>query len=199
MTQQVFVIHGGDTFDSYEEYLAFLRVKKVDLEGTKRRDWKSSLSERLGEGYEVIAPRMPSKENAKYAEWKIWFEKFIPLLGDQPVLIGHSLGGIFLAKYLSEEIYPQRIRATLLVAAPYSAAVGETLGDFVLKPDLEGLARQGGDLFLYHSKDDPVVPFVDMEAYRKALPTTQIRVLENRGHINQEEFPELIEDIKSLR
>ena len=104
MKKQVVVIHGGDTFETYEEYLNFLRGYEIDIERYKsdKRDWKPWLRQRLGSDYEVILPIMPNKTNARFDEWKIWFEKFIPFLHDNVLLIGHSLGGTFLAKYLSE-------------------------------------------------------------------------------------------------
>ena len=103
MKKQVVVIHGADTFDTYEDSLKFLRNFEIDsLEYFKGKNWKTSLQERLGDEFEVISPRMPNTLNAKYLEWKIWFEKLVPLLNEEVILIGHSLGGTFLAKYLAE-------------------------------------------------------------------------------------------------
>src|SRR5688572_30779020 len=100
MKKQVLVIHGGDAFPSYKEYLDFLLNFPIELKDLFRKNWKSFLAEKLGPDYEAIAPQMPNKNNAKYAEWKIWLKKILPLLEDEVVLIGHSLGGVFLAKYL---------------------------------------------------------------------------------------------------
>src|SRR3989344_3659970 len=104
MKTQIVVIHGGDTFDTYEQYLSFLKNYKIDFERFRenKKDWKATLAEKLGENYEVISHSMPNKRNAKYIEWKIWFEKFIPFLNPEVILVGHSLGGAFLAKYFSE-------------------------------------------------------------------------------------------------
>src|SRR3989344_3476169 len=107
---QVWVIHGGDAFASYDEYLEHLKNWEIDinrLRGTD--DWKSTLSNHLGSGYDVFRPSMPNSRNAKYIEWKIWFDKFVPFMEDGIVLVGHSLGGLFLAKYLSEEQLPKKI------------------------------------------------------------------------------------------
>jgi hypothetical protein len=79
MKKQVVVIHGGDTFDSYEDYLTFLNAFEVDKESLFLKDWKSTLQSELGENYEVLCLQMPNMFNAKYLEWKIWFEKYIPL------------------------------------------------------------------------------------------------------------------------
>lgn len=199
MKQQVFIIHGGNAFNSYDDYLTDLKQKEVSLEMLKLSDWKSSLGAVLGEMFEVLIPRMPNPQNAKYFEWKIFFEKYIPLLDDGVILIGHSLGGIFLAKYLSEEIYPKKIRATLLVAAPFNTPHVHPYVDFNLLNSLEGLAAQGGAVFFYHSKDDQVVPFSDFENYRVALPGAQFRTFEDRQHFNGEAFPEIAEDIRKSR
>lgn len=195
MTQQVLVIHGGNAYDSYEEYRAALQAKEVSLDDLGKKGWKDGLGTALGPRFQVFSPRMPNAQNAKYGEWKLWFEKFIPLLDPNPILIGHSLGGIFLAKYLSEEIYPGKIKATFLIAAPYSTRDHEPIGDFILTTPRAKLAAQAGQLFLYHSKDDMVVPFTSLERYRQELPDAHIRVFEDRGHFNTETFPELVEEV----
>ena len=102
MKQQVFVIHGGTAFDTYEEYISYLQKKEVSLEKLLGRDWKLNLQDNLGSDYEVFLPKMPNAQNAVYKEWCIWFEKYLPLLDDGVILVGHSLGAVFLAKYLSE-------------------------------------------------------------------------------------------------
>src|SRR3954471_15685612 len=107
--QQVIFIHGGETFDSYQEYLSFLDNLSLDISRLKAKKWKNTLQDKLGVDYSVILPQMPNDLNAKYAEWKIYFDKFLPYIKDNVILIGHSLGGIFLAKYLSENLFPKRI------------------------------------------------------------------------------------------
>ena len=152
----------------------------------------------MGSEYEVIAPKMPNKSNAKYVEWKIWFEKLLPFVRDDIVLLGHSMGGVFLAKYLSEEKFPKKIKATFLVAPPYNIDEGRALVEFVLPVSLENFERQGGKIFIYHSRDDYVVAFSELSKYQKVLPKAQFKIFEDRGHFSQEEFPEIIEDIKSV-
>ncbi|MDB5244941.1 MAG: hypothetical protein JWN90_46 [Parcubacteria group bacterium] len=196
MKQQIFVIHGGNAFDTYEEYITDLKQKEVSIEGTRFTDWKGNLQNVLGDSYEVILPRMPNSQNARYMEWKIWFEKFIPQLEEEVIFIAHSLGSIFLAKYLSEETYPKKIKATLLVAAPYNAPNDHPYVDFNILTDLSGLQRQGGEIIFYHSKDDQVVPFSNFERYQRELPSVETRIFEDRKHFNDATFPELIKDVQ---
>lgn len=199
MKKQVVVIHGGDTFDSYEEYISFLKDFKVDLESLRQKRWKSLLQKELGEDFDIIALQMPNSSNAKYSEWKLWFEKYIPLLNDKVVLLGHSLGGLFLAKYLSENKFPKKIRGVFLVAPPYEEETGtKSVADFALPGDLKELEEQAEGIFLYHSKDDSLVPLAEMEKYKKDLPEAHVVTFEDRGHFNQEEFPEIVRDIKGL-
>lgn len=136
--------------------------------------------------------------NAKYNEWSILFKKIAPLLKNNVILIGHSLGAIFLAKYLSENKFPKKILATLLISAPYDNNLNESLGDFKLSKNLNRLSKQGGKIFLYQSRDDQVVPYNHVKKYKKALPNAIVREFKNRGHFNQTKFPELVKDIKSL-
>src|SRR4051812_18846652 len=112
MKQQILVIHGGDTFETYEEYIRDLKKSKLDLNQIRKVGWKQNLAKKLGKNFDVLSPKMPNALNARYKEWEIWFEKIIPLLDKNIVLVGHSLGGIFLVKYLSENSFPKKIKAT---------------------------------------------------------------------------------------
>ncbi len=201
MKKQIIIIHGGDTFDTYKEYLSFLKKWKIDFARYKspKAGWKKRLSKTLGKNYEVILPDMPNDMNVKYLEWKIWFQKFIPYFNARVILIGHSLGGVFLAKYLSENKFPKRIIATFLVAAPFDDKHSDySIADFALPKSLKRFEDQSEKIFLYHSEDDPIVPFQDFKKYRKALKGAEPRILKNRGHFNQETLPELVRDIKNL-
>jgi hypothetical protein len=115
------------------------------------------------------------------------------------IFLGHSLGGIFLVKYLSGETYPKKIRATMLVAAPYNTPTDWPYADFNIVTPLTKFATQGGKIFLYQSEDDVDVPFSNFERYRAELPTATARTFTDRGHFLQEEFPELVDDIRSLK
>lgn len=199
MKKQVIVIGGGDTYETEEKFLEFLRNFEIDIERYKtgRDDWKPGLRQKLGPEYEVIIPAMPNKWNAQYEAWNIWFEKLFPFLNDEVILAGHSMGATFLAKYLSENKFPRKIEGVFLVSGVLenNFAPGESLLSFTPP---EKLDLQSDKVFLYHSKDDQVVPFAELGKFQKALPDAKVRIFENLGHLNQEDFPELVEDIKTL-
>lgn len=201
--RQVLSIHGGGEFIGLSDdmFLKELAARDVSLERIRQKhSWKGGLSETLGEGYDVLAPHMPRKDTPRYAEWKLWFEKIVPLLDDTVILLGHSLGGLFLIKYLAEERFPKKSAGLLVVAAPFVApdeepyrAAGFELPDGLLK-----VAEQAPNIFFYHSTDDPVVPFTDLAKYRERLPKSTFRVFDDRKHFNGKTFPELVADIHSI-
>lgn len=196
---QVVAIHGGDAYDSYEEYLTDLRTQTItSLDYFRGGGWRSGLQAALGEAFDVLLPRMPNSANAKYLEWEIVFSKIVPLLSPGCILIGHSLGGIFLAKYLSEHSVSFRPKGVFLIAAPYNTPTEHPLADFVLTNGLENFQTQAERIFLYHSTDDAVVPYSNVEAYMRALPNAVVRTFHDRNHFNQSDFPELTADIRAI-
>lgn len=197
MKRSLIIIHGGSTFETYEEYWKYIESKKITIESINRKDWKDSLSSNLPD-LEVIYPKMPNSKNARFPEWKLWFEKLIPLLDEEVVLVGHSLGGIFLAKYLSEDNnFSKKINSLHLIAPPYDTEViKDSLADFQLLGTVEKLSDQIDNIYIYQSKDDTAVAFADAEKYKRDLPNAELVVFEDRGHFTQENFPELIVNIK---
>jgi len=196
--KQVLFVHGGEAYDSYEAFIADMSTWKIDPFVQKKK-WRMSLREDLGPEYQVLLPEMPNKQNAKYAEWKLLMDKYSEYLEDEAILVGHSLGGIFLVKYLSEKRLPVSIRALYLVSAPFFTLDSLEGGSFRLDLEkIQGLPHKVPEIVLFHAKDDPVVPFSHSETYALALPGARIKSFEEGGHFIQESFPELIEDIKSL-
>lgn len=193
---QILIIHGGTPFETYDEYITYLKSAKLTLDKIMKEDWKDFLAEKVPEA-QVIFPQMPNSKNARYFEWKIWFEKIIEFLENDVILIGHSLGGIFLAKYLSENNFPFYIKSLHLVAAPYDTEyVKASLVDFTLNSRVSTIENKVDKIFLYQSKDDTEVSYHDVEKYKRDMPKAEVIMFENRGHFQEQEFPELIENIK---
>jgi predicted alpha/beta hydrolase family esterase len=193
---QVVFIDGGMTFSSREDYLDFLKNREVSLEGEKTWNEGSYLEESLEN--EVVRVDMPCRDNARYEEWRITFENYIPLLSDQVILIGLSLGGTFLAKYLSENQFPKEIVSAYLIGTPYDDdLVGEELaGGFTVNSDLSLLEENCNKLTLMFSEDDDVVPVRHADKFRRKLSDAEIITYESKeGHFQVTEFPELIEKI----
>jgi predicted alpha/beta hydrolase family esterase len=199
MKTTVLVIHGGNTYNTYEEYINNLSSKTVDLDRLRYGvGWKDTITGDLGDDYDVFLPSMPNSSNAQYNEWKIWFEKVMAAMPQKLILVGHSMGGIFLAKYLSENTINNEILALFLVAAPYTSTPEENLASFELGNNVSSLNNASENIVLYHSQDDEVVPIAGLNEYQKQLPNAEAVTFNDRGHFLQEHFPELVEKIKHL-
>jgi len=201
--QQVFYIHGGSAYSQYDAYLANLRQMPIrnlpDIEQMKK--WPSTLAPALGAGFQVFQPVMPNSNNAKYEEWKIWFERHFEYLQDDIILVGWSQGAYFFAKYLTENNPPVTIKALVLLAAPFEPADfgGEDGGDFAFDTRRVGeLAQKVASIVLLHSTDDFVVPYAHALKYQAALPQAELMTFTDKNHFLVEKLPELVQKIKSL-
>jgi predicted alpha/beta hydrolase family esterase len=201
--QQVFYIHGGNAYSNYADYLNELKTMIIPtlLGEVSFKKWSETLRDGLGEEYEVFMPSMPNSKNAKYQEWKIWFERHFEFLHNDIILVGWSQGGYFLSKYLIEEKLPFTVKALILVAAVFEPADfgGEDGGDFAFDTtrtgELENVAR---NIVIMHSTDDFVVPYEHALKYKEALPHAELVTFEDKNHFLISEFPELIAKIKSF-
>ncbi len=196
---QFIMIGGGMTFNNNKDYIKYLKSREVSLERKVR--WHNEyLINEIGKCFDIFKIEQPSADNAVYENWKINFEKYIPLLKPGLSLLGSSLGAIFLVKYLSENKFPKKIKSLYLVCAPFDDTLpGENLsGGFKLKRDLSLLIKNCSDVNFFFSKDDDVVPIEHAEKYAKKLPQAKFCILESaNGHFKMEEFPELVKTIKS--
>lgn len=201
MKKQIVIIHGGHPFDARKDFLSSLKEKQVGIDDFKpRHGWKEDLERGLGDSFELFYPKMPNKETAKYEEWKVWFEKLVPFLEDDVSLVGHSLGGLFLMKYLDENVFPKKIKALILIAAPFNGRDDKHVNkqNFFITTDLSKAAGQVDAIYLFHSEDDKIVPFSDFEIYKRKLPNARAFAFTDKGHFNVEIFSELKEVLKSL-
>ncbi len=178
--------------------MSFLKTREISLERKMR--WSGEyLDEKLGKNFEIIRPRMPLQDNARYEDWKIHFERHIPFLRDGVILIGNSLGGIFLAKYLSENRFPKRIASLFLVCPPFDDTyVGEDLcGGFKLKSDLSLMEKNAEHIHLLFSHDDTIVPLAHAEKYATKLKHAKLHIYQSKnGHFQISTFPEIVKMIR---
>jgi len=197
--QQIIVIHGGTTFRDYDTYLKSLSEKKTSIERlTNRPMWKELLQDNLGNKYQVLLPSMPNSTNARYSEWKLWFEHISTLFSDNCILIGHSLGAIFLTKYLSGNSLPVKVKATILIAAPYDDESVEDLADFKIVKLSTRLTEQAGRLVFFNGMDDPVISSLDLSKYQNQLPSAEFKILPAPDHFVRADFPELVNLLKNV-
>jgi predicted alpha/beta hydrolase family esterase len=183
MTKPILFIHSAGPqgkHDGSGEFLAFLE-------------------ETLAANYDLRSPLMPSPDDPKYESWKTKLDEELAHLDDGAILIGHSLGGSTILKYLAEEKPEKTFAAIFAVAAPFwkpdfEWSVDEnTLHDYFASKPLSGLK-----IFLYRSRDDEEYPRDQLEKYAQLLPQATVREVNGKGHLITGGLPEIVEDIKNI-
>lgn len=160
----------------------------------ERKRWRDWLATELVDTHELFAPAMPCKQNADYVAWSIWFKKVIPYLTDNSLLIGHSLGGGFLLRYLTENKLSVTVAQLHLIAPCVDMVAGFDI-------DLaawSGFKTAITETHLWHSTDDTVVPLSQSEGFVVRYPTAILHVCDDRFHFLTETFPELLEVIRGV-
>ena len=199
--QQVLFIGWWNVYPTREDFI--VELKKWDNNPFEiKKKWKNTLQEELWNNYQVAILDMPNKNIALYKEWKVRFEKIFLYLDWDQIIIAHSLGTIFILKYLVENWFPKKIRQLHLVAAliddkempPEESYLWDFLFDIQRIPEIQNICDK---VFLYHSKDDFCLPFSQWERLYEFLPNAKFEVFENRWHMIMEDFPELIQNIKN--
>jgi uncharacterized protein len=142
-----------------------------------------SLRGALGPAWEVRYPRMPLDDEAGYHDWVERIAAALPSPGDELVLVGHSVGGSVLLRYLCDEPPAAPVTVLAVLAAPFWGADDFWQWDEARLPGaaaerLSVLPR----ILLYHARDDEVVPFAHLAMYGARLPRAVLRPLEAGGH-----------------
>ena len=186
--KQLIFIHGGEAFNNETEYLNWLKTYQVEKpDGAPPKKWRSELFEKLqNQDWQIIAPTMPCYKNAKYEHWKIWIEKYLPYIKDGAVFIGHSLGASFLSQYFQEKEVG-RFSQLHLVAPAYNLQAG----GFKHGENFSLLEKQFEEIYIYHSKDDIVVPFEDSKKLHALISNSKFITFEDRNHFFDERSPEI--------
>jgi uncharacterized protein len=181
MRKQVLFIHGGG-------------------EGAYEEDGKlaASLQDALGAAYDVRCPKMPDEDRPVYRAWKERIAEELGALEGEVILVGHSLGGSILLKYLSEEELERFVAGLFLVATPYWGVEDWEVGEYALREDFASKIPKEMTAFLYHSRDDEVVPFAHAALYAQKLPRATIREFDGRGHQFDDDLSEVARDIGRL-
>lgn len=173
----VVIIHG---FESAPENNWFPDAKAILEEG----------------GLEVFVPKMPDSFHPKYEAWKIHFEENVkPRLRRNSILIGHSLGGGFIQKYLSEN--DLQVGEVVLVAPTVSnSGISEIDNFFQTDFDYEKIKNSADNIFIFASTNDQFIKNSEIEFLGEKLDAKKI-ILEDRGHLMDPDFPEFYDYLRN--
>ena len=145
----------------------------------------------------TIEPPMPWQP--RYDKWKKEFEKFD--VTEETVLVGHSCGGGFLVRWLSEN-KDKEVGKVVLVAPwinPSDNPVSDTDDFFHFDID-ENLAERTKGVTLFNSTNDDKSIHDSVAIIKEKVKNLSYKEFDNYGHfcledMNTVEFPELLEEI----
>lgn len=166
------------------------------------KELAGDLRQRLGPSFEVRYPQMENEVDATYDIWARQIESELAKINGSVFLVGHSIGGSVLIKFLTEKKLARPVAGIFLVAAPYWGTDGGWTYDgyeTLQLPKQEDI-RLSKDvpLFLYHSNNDETVPFNHVQLFAKRFPQAIVRKIEGRGHQLGNDLREVAMDINNL-
>lgn len=173
--------------------------------GSPEGNWFPWLATELRKrGHAVKVPGMPTREGQSLEGW---FAAFAEAVGDctpDTVLIGHSLGAVFMLRLLERLSTP--IRGALFVAG-FLGELGlpefDTLNaSFVRAPFRWGeIRRNRGFARVYHGENDPYVPLSQAQELSREIGAALVQIPGGR-HLNAEagyiKFELLLNDLVLL-
>ncbi|MEK7228322.1 MAG: alpha/beta hydrolase [Patescibacteria group bacterium] len=171
-------------------------VEEIDLIKTplSTTHWFPWLKQKLvGLNIETHTPDFPDPFDPIYEKWKEIFEQLD--ITPDTILVGHSCGGGFLVRWLSEN---KIIVGKVALVAPWSdpnKLLSTGFFNFVIDP---GLVSRTAGLIVMYSLDDQEEIIKTVDELKAVLPQATFKEFSDKGHFTEEdmgtkEFPELLE------
>lgn len=152
---------------------------------------------------QVFVPRFPTPNGQSLNSWLKVLNDYQQYINSDTILIGHSLGGLFLTRIM------ERLENPVFAAFFVSASIGvkpikfyesdRIFSDFDF--DWEKIKSNAKNFFVYHSDNDPYVCLGNGEELAKKLGV-ELSFIPQAGHLNSEsgytKFDKLLTDIESI-
>lgn len=141
-------------------------------------------------------PEMPTPYAPVYEDWKREFERFD--LNENTLLVGHSCGGGFITRYLSENKDIKVGRVVLV--APWTdeeESLDTGMFDFTVDPEFP---KRTASVTVFTSTNDDQAMQETLKALKAKVPNLKYREFSNYGHftltgMGTREFPELLTEL----
>lgn len=158
-----------------------------------------SLKQALGPTYDVRFPRMPDEADPSVVSWRQEISSHLSRLSGTTILVGHSIGGSILLRYLAEEKIEKPVAGLFLLAAPTWDGDRWSFDDLKLPPDIAEKLAWVPRLFFYHCRDDEVVPFAHLALHGARIPQAITRPVDSGGHQFGNDLTGVAKDIRAKR
>jgi len=198
---QILFIGGGMSFGGRVKMENYFKNLDIDVKWGK--SWKDWLAWTLEDTFEFIKFEQPVAENADYGIWKIVFEKYFAKFNNKDlIIISHSLGTIFIIKYLVENGFIKKIKQLHLVAPIVSddflpenevEQTGTFTFDISKISDVRKCVEQ---IHVWHSTDDAMCMYQNAEYIKEQISESKLHTFQDRGHFIQSTFFELFDVLR---
>jgi predicted alpha/beta hydrolase family esterase len=145
---------------------------------------------------------MPKSYNPIYSEHKRVLDQME--ISDETILVGHSCGGGFLIKYLSENknLKPKKVVLVAPWVDPERFLIELNPDSDYFNFEIDKSLTDRTDLYCMYSTDDEESIINSVSKIKEELPDIKMKIFTNKKHfteksLNSKEFPELLELILS--
>lgn len=145
----------------------------------------------------AYTPEVPNCYDLDYGKWCKEFERYE--ITFETILVGHSCGGGFIVRWLSE--HPEIRVDRVILVAPGAPAVSAdwsstSFFDFTIDPNIVSQTR---GITVFGSDNDSPGIMESVQKYRAIIKDVQYREFKGYGHFTLKrmgtvEFPELLEE-----
>ncbi len=189
--KQAILIHGWNTKAEFTD---------PQEESPSNQHWFPWLTKQLMiRDIHTVSLEMPNSFYPQYDVWKKELERYE--LTPETILVGHSCGGGFIVRYLSE--HPELKLDKVVLVAPWlgyntgTEPFDETFFQFEIDPNLS--VRTKHTVLLASTNDLPAVQ-KSIAKIKQDIKDIRYVELQNKGHFCEEdlgtkEFPELLQEI----
>lgn len=185
MARTVFIFHGtgGSPQDNWFPWL------KQELEKNK---------------YVIFIPQFPNPGTPLLKPWLAELQKYADQINEHTILIGHSIGGLFLLRVLERLEKP--VRAAIFVAPsagikPIKFYGGDSRFSDGFSFDWNKIKSNAKQFAVFHSDNDPYISLANGQEVAKQLDIT-LTFIPKAGHFNTAsgytQFPALLDTIHAF-
>ncbi len=185
--KKAIIIHGYNDKSEFED---------INRPAASNDHWIPWLQRQLLlKGIEAQTPEMPGFYEPNYERWKEMLERFEP--DEETILVGHSCGGGFLVRWLSESDI--KVGKVVLVA-PWldpTHMIDPSFFQFEINPSL---VDKTSGLTIMYSTDDYADVLTSIEILKPKIKGARFVEFNNKGHfvldsLKTDKFPELLDAI----